>query len=564
MDGSFKVNAHMHVPVAMRDGVQLSSDLYLPADDGQFPTVLMRTPYDNGRAAQVRTAHKLAGAGYACVVQDVRGRWDSEGDYVPFVAEAEDGYDTQEWIGTQPWSNGRIGMSGRSYLGSVQWLSAPLQSKYLTCLAPQSICVEYLTGLVRPGGAYQLGVLTTWGMRTVGRTAHPIDDRHWTEVFYTLPVIDMPKRAGADIPYWSDWLMREAGDPYWPAISTEDRWADVTVPSYSMGGWYDLYAKQTFEQFNAMRQQGGSAAARQSKLIMGPWPHHLGSDLPTAPRTGDIDFGPSAAISMDSIERRWFDHWLKDIDTGITDEPPLRLFIMGVNAWHDEHEWPLARTDWQAWYLHSDGRANSARGDGALNRTSPGNEAPDTFTYDPHFPVQTLGGANCCTPEIVPWGPYDQRAVEARTDVLCYTSEPLSADLEVTGPIKLMLHAATDGLDTDWTAKLVDVWPSGYALNLCDGIVRARHRNRGPQPVLLEPGETYEYEIDLGVTGNVFKRGHRIRLEVASSNFPRFDRNLNTGDHPATDTVIRVANQTVQHDAVRLSHLLLPVIPNVV
>ena len=202
--------------------------------------------------------------------------------------------------------------------------------------------------------------------------------------------------------------------------------------------------------------------------------------------------------------------------------------------------------------------------DGALNRTSPGNEAPDTFTYDPHFPVQTLGGANCCTPEIVPWGPYDQRAVEARTDVLCYTSEPLSADLEVTGPIKLMLHAATDGLDTDWTAKLVDVWPSGYALNLCDGIVRARHRNRGPQPVLLEPGETYEYEIDLGVTGNVFKRGHRIRLEVASSNFPRFDRNLNTGDHPATDTVIRVANQTVQHDAVRLSHLLLPVIPNVV
>ena len=234
---------------------------------------------------------------------------------------------------------------------------------------------------------------------------------------------------------------------------------------------------------------------------------------------------------------------------------------MGANRWQDEHEWPLARTDWQPWHLHSGGAANSVRGDGTLSLDSPGDEPADTFEYDPNFPVQSLGGANCCTPHIEPWGPYDQRPVEARHDVLCYTSAPLEQDLQVIGPIKLVLHAATDGLDTDWTAKLVDVSPTGYAMNLCDGILRARYRNGLDQPSLLTPGAVEAYEIEVGVTANVFKRGHRIRLEVSSSNFPRFDRNLNTGADPATDTQIRVAHQTVLHNPAHPSHLLLPVIP---
>jgi putative CocE/NonD family hydrolase len=266
-------------------------------------------------------------------------------------------------------------------------------------------------------------------------------------------------------------------------------------------------------------------------------------------------------VDLESMELRWFDHWLKGIDNGVTKEPPLRLFIMGINAWRDEHEWPLARTQWQKWHLHSGGRANSLLGDGTLSLDAPGDESPDTFTYDPNFPVPTLGGNNCCSPHIVPWGPYDQRSVEMRGDVLCYTSAPLAEDLEVTGPVKLVLYAATDAPDTDWTGKLADVRPDGYAMSLCDGIVRARYREGRTAPKPPQAGKVHEYEIDLWVTGNVFRKGHRIRAEVSSSNFPRFDRNLNTGREPGMEAEMRTAHQTVHHTRAYPSHLVLPVIP---
>ena len=562
MQPNWQVDAHLEVQVPMRDGVNLSTDVYLPKAAGPFPTVLMRTPYSNNMDVYIRKARGLANDGYACVVQDVRGRWDSDGEFYPQAAERNDGYDTQEWIGSQAWSSGKIGMSGRSYLGAVQWLSAPLRSRYLTCLAPQSANSNPLGDLVRPGGAFQLGVLVTWGMRTTTRTSQSIAYENFTETFNTLPLIDLAKRAGRPLPFWSDWLQRPSDDPFWAEISTTTRWDQISVPAFNMGGWYDLYSAQAFRHFNGLRQQGRTPEARQSKLLVGPWPHHLGTDLSTSPRTGDIDFGAHSAISMDSVERRWFDYWLKGIANGIVDEPPLRLFIMGINEWRDEHEWPLARTDWQGWCLHSGGGAQSARGDGTLSLVPPADEPADTFEYDPRYPVQTVGGANCCSPEVVPWGPYDQRPVESRSDVLCYTSDPLETDVEVTGPVKLVLHAATDGLDTDWTAKLVDVAPSGYAMNLCDGIIRARYRDGLTNPGLLTPDEVYEYEIDMGVTGNVFRRGHRIRLDVSSSNFPRFDRNLNTGKDLTTDADVRVALQTVLHSTAHQSRLVLPVIPS--
>jgi putative CocE/NonD family hydrolase len=290
---------------------------------------------------------------------------------------------------------------------------------------------------------------------------------------------------------------------------------------------------------------------------VGPWTHSLNSST----RVGDIDFGASSLQDLDMLELQWFDAWLKGINNGFLDEPPLRLFIMGVNQWRDEHEWPLARTDWQTWYLHSGGNANTLRGDGALSTEPPAHEPTDHFIYDPRFPVQTNGGNNCCSPHIVPWGPYDQRPVEMRSDVLCYTSDPLPADSEVTGPIKLVLYAATDAVDTDWTAKLVDLSPSGYAKNLTDGIIRARYRESTTHTTLLEPGRVYAYEIDLGVTGNVFRKGHRIRLEVSSSNFPRFNRNLNTGHKFGSDQTMQVAHQTIHHSKDYPSHLVLPVIP---
>jgi putative CocE/NonD family hydrolase len=556
MQPNYSVEMNLNVKVPMRDRVNLSADIYLPKASGTFPTVLMRTPYSNNTDAMIEKGRRLAGSGYVCVIQDCRGRWDSDGEYYPFH-EGEDGYDTQEWIGRQEWSNGKIGMAGGSYVGLVQWQSAPHRSQFLTCIAPRVICCDFYSGLVFPGGAFQLNVLMTWGMRTNGRTAQSIEYHNWTEAFRAIPLIEMDQLAGRALDFWKDWIQHPTDDDYWAAMNDEKRWNEIASPAFNMGGWYDLYAQHTFVNFNGLHQHGRTPEARQSKLIVGPWPHSLS----TSSRTGDVDFGADSMADLEALELRWFDYWLKGIDNGVVDEPPLRLFIMGVNQWRDEHEWPLARTTWQKWYLHSNGRANAVLGDGSLSTEPPQDESSDRFVYDPRYPVQTMGGNNCCSPHIVPWGPYDQRPVEMRGDVLCYTTAPMETDMEVTGPIKAILYAATDGLDTDWTAKLVDVAPTGYAMNLCDGIIRARYRESFTNPTLLEPNTVYEYEIDVGVTGNVFRKGHSIRLEISSSNFPRFDRNPNTGRAFGMDAEMRQAQQTVYHSREYPSHIILPVIP---
>jgi putative CocE/NonD family hydrolase len=426
-------------------------------------------------------------------------------------------------------------------------------------MVPRVICADYSSGLMHPGGAFQLGVMATWGFRTNARTGQEISMYNWPELLRTLPLVDLARAAGRDLPYWRDWVEHPSYDEYWEEFDGEKRWADIQAPAFIMGGWYDLYANQAFTTFNGMRLHGGSDRARQSKLIVGPWPHALSAST----KTGDVDFGPHSLASpgLDAQELRWFDCLLKGEDNGIADETPLQLFIMGANQWRHEHEWPLARTQWQKWYLHSGGSANTVIGDGALSAELPADEPPDQYVYDPEYPVPTRGGNNCCSPELIPWGPQDQRCVEMRSDILVYTSEALAEGMEVTGPIEVVLHAATDGLDTDWTAKLVDVSPSGYAMNLCDGILRARYRDGFTNPVLLEPGQVCEYRIEVGVTGNVFLKGHRLRLEISSSNFPRFDRNLNTGGDLAHGTDVRQARQTVHHSRVRPSHLVLPVIP---
>ena len=556
MTEPFDIIMELDVRVPMRDGVTLSSDIYRPDAPGAFPTVLMRTPYSNNIAGMIEKARRLANHGYVCVAQDVRGRWDSDGTYYPF-REGPDGYDTQEWIGLQSWSDGTIGMSGASYLGTVQWQSAPFRSEHLKCIAPRVICCDYYDGLIYPGGALQLNVAMTWGMRTNARTGQDIDYHNWNEAFRSLPLGQMDELAGRDLPFWKDWMEHDTYDAYWQAMDDEQRWDEISVPALNMGGWYDLYAPQTFTNFNGLRLNGRTPEARQSKLIVGPWPHSLSAST----RTGDVDFGDGSLVDLEALEMRWFDYWQRGIENGIADEPPIRLFIMGANVWHDEYEWPLARTDWQEWYLHSNGSANTLLGDGVLSTDVPLSEPNDQFIFDPAYPVQTLGGNNCCSPDLVPWGPHDQRPAEMRSDVLCYSSMPLEEDLEVTGPIRMILHAATDGPDTDWTVKLVDVSPSGYAMNLCDGIIRGRLREDRCNPVLLEPDQVYRYEIEVGVTGNVFRSGHRIRVEISSSNFPRFDRNHNTGKPAREDTELRQARQTICHSDIYPSHLVLPVIP---
>ena len=556
MQSPYQIAMRLDVKVPMRDGVALSADLYLPRAAGPVPTILIRTPYSNNTGPLIEQGRRLAANGYACVLQDCRGRWDSDGDFYPF-REAADGHDTQQWIGRQPWSNGKIGMAGGSYLGLVQWASAPRRSQYLTCLAPRVIGCDFHGGLVYPGGAFQLNVMLTWGMRSNARTGQSIDYHNWTEAFHSLPVVAMDEAAGRTLPFWKDWVGHPAYDEYWQEFDDERRYGEIAVPAFNMGGWYDLYAVQTFRNFNGLRHHGRTREARQSKLIVGPWAHALSAST----RTGDVDFGPQSLYDLDAEELRWFDYWLKGAANGIVAEPPLRLFIMGVNQWRDEQEWPLARTEWRTTYLDSGGHANSLTGDGRLAFAEPDRVEADHFVYDPRYPVQTVGGNNCCSPDIVPWGPYDQRPVEMRGDVLCYTSEPLAEDLEVTGPIRVVLFAATDGRDTDWTAKLVDVSPTGYARNLCDGIIRARYREGMTATTLLEPGTICRYLIEVGVTGNVFRAGHRIRVDVSSSNFPRFDRNPNTGNPLGLDDELRTAHQTVYHSRRYPSHVLLPVIP---
>ena len=556
MAETYRVDAHIDVDVPMRDGVTLSADIYRPRASGRFPTVLIRTPYGNGEEPVVRNARALANSGYVCVLQDVRGRYDSGGDYYPFTNEPEDGFDTQEWIGRQDWSNGKIGMSGASYPALAQWYSAPLGSDYLTCMVPRVIAADMYDAF-RPGGAFLLNTLITWGLRTAGHTAQSIDNDELVDVFHTLPLIDMDRLAGRRLAAWRDWMGHVTYDSYWHDQNVDGRWDEIAAPAFLMSGWYDLYSKQVFTDFNSMRRHARTSDARKSKVIVGPWPHHLSIST----RTGEVDFGAASMVNLNAMETRWFDYWLKGIDNGIVDEPPVRIFVMGTNQWRDEHEWPLERTDWQRWHLHSDGSANTFLGGGALAPDPPGDEPSDHFVYDPRAPVQTIGGPNCCSPHLVPWGPYDQRPAEARHDVLCYSSEPLAADLEVTGPIRVVLYAASDAPDTDWTAKLVDVSPTGYAMNLCDSIVRARFRESRTDPTLLEPGRVYEYEINLTTTANVFRAAHRLRLEISSSNFPRFDRNLNTGGPLTTETEMRPARQTVLHDRAHPSHIVLPVIP---
>jgi putative CocE/NonD family hydrolase len=550
------------VPVPMRNGPRLSADIYLPNDaPGPWPVLLARTPYDNNLLMDL--GFFWAQQGYVYVAQDVRGRYDSEGDFVPWAHETEDGYDTLEWIGQQAWCDGAIGMTGGSYLGQVQWQAAFTGHPLLKTIVPRVMGNNLWESPHFQGGAFGLGVNAVWGWRTMSRTMQRIDRIDWPKVLRTLPLRAMESVSGKRHPAFSTWLERHDYDDYWRETAVDEHYDRITIPVLQICGWYDLYAGGMMANFAGLRTHAGSEFARQhQRIVMGPWTHsQAGIAPPGTTNAGDRDFGLASLLDTRAIELAWFDRWLKGIANGVEREPAVTLLVMGENAWRGEEEWPLARTEWAPWYLHSGGHANTLHGDGALSPIPPDDEPADTYRYDPENPVPTMGGCNCCNPEIVPWGVYDQRPVEMRDDVLVFTSEPLAADLEVTGPIVVHLFASTDGPDTDFTVKLVDVFPDGTAWNLCDGIIRGRYRKgRGPAEPLT-PGQIAEFVIDCWVTSNLFRAGHRLRLEISSSNFPRFDRNLNTSAPIADDASPRVATQLISHDAAHPSHVVLPVIP---
>ena len=542
------------VLVPMRDGIDLAANVFRPDTSAPVPAILIRTPYGKGR--DLRPNYRaFVEHGYAVVVEDVRGRYKSEGDFDPLHQEVADGEDTLSWIAHQEWSNQRVGMMGASYLGIAQWKAALSPSPYLKAIFPiVAGSDDYFDRFYSRGGALKLGHRLEWIAENFRSPGYKPDfDRFVLE----LPVRYADRIAtGHSVDFFQQALDHPAYDSFWKSISTREQLDRVRVPVFAAAGWYDNFAESDLEAFSILRHKG-----RVCHLIVGPWPHDLFY------RFGNVDFGPDSRPPLRQMQLDWFDAWLKPPaafhETAMHESAaaPLRIFVMGVNRWRDELEWPLARAVVTPFFLSGRGKAATLDGDGRLEPRAPRRGAPDRYLYDPADPAPTAGGNVCCNPMRIPWGPMDQRNVERRRDVLVYTSAPLQQPVEVTGPVRVLLYVATTAPDTDFTAKLVDVYPDGKAINLCDGILRLRYRSSLERPAPAQPGAVYPISIDAGVTSNEFARGHRIRVEISSSNFPHYDRNPNTGRPVADEKELRRAWQTVYHDRTRPSQILLPVIP---
>ncbi len=558
----------LHVRVPMRDGVHLDTNVFHPAGAAHHSTILVRTPYGKG-ADSPGGYSSFLDHGYAVVLQDVRGRYGSEGVFDALNQEGPDGYDTLNWIAAQPWSDGKVGMVGGSYLGIAQWRVALLNNPHLKAIFPVvSGCDDYLDRFYSSGGAVKLGHRLLWLSQNL--TPPGVPKPKFGEYISHLPLRTSDRAATTrTVGFYQSVLDHPTYDSFWKDLSVREKIERVRVPVFSVGGWYDNFVESDLEAFAALHKAGKSDT--KHRIMIGPWPHNMSSPF------AGIDFGNDSSAPIRSYQIEWFDHWLKGTPEPAThfspetwhktraevDEAPVHIFVMGVNRWRDEQEWPLARALSTPLYLTSKGHANTLSGDGALSWRSDRKAKPDHFTYKPYDPVPTMGGAVCCDPKIFPWGPMDQRQIEKRRDVLVYTSDPLKRNLEVTGPIRVILYASTSAPDTDFSAKLIDVFPNGEARNLTDGLLRLRYRHGIDKAELAQPDEVYPLAIDAGVTSNVFLPGHRIRLEISSSNFPRFDRNPNTGRALVDETVLKPAEQTVYHGNAYPSHVLLPVVPEI-
>ncbi len=565
----YHVIIQRNVPATMRDGVVLHADIYRPDAPGKFPVILERTPYN--KDGSLGFAMKAAERGYIAVVQDVRGRYTSQGEWYPFKYESQDGYDTVEWAASLPYSDGKVGMVGGSYVGATQMLAAIAHPPHLAGIFPFVTASNYHDGWTYQGGAFEQWFNESWtsglAQNTLARKVADVTnarDGMWTLPLSQYPLYNFgpgspwPKDLGALAPYFLDWLKHPTFDDYWKRWAIEEHYPDIKVPAYIVAAWYDIFQGGSLRNYEGIRAHGGTEAARNETRLMVVIGGHAGNGR----KIGEVDFGPQADFDLDEIELRWYDHLLKGIDNGVENEKPVRIFVMGDDTWREESRWPPARAKSTDFYLHSGGKANSLTGDGSLSMTPPQSEPGDHYVYDPENPVPTLGGPLCCDAAHLMPGPVDQRPDEARPDVLVYTTPPFKQDFEATGPVKLVLYASSSAVDTDFTGKLVDVWPNGFAQNLTEGIIRARYRDSQVTPEFMNPGQIYKFTIDLWSTSNVFKAGHRLRLEVSSSNFPRFDRNPNTGEDPESASRWVKATNTIYHDSEHPSVLVLPVVPH--
>ena len=555
---SFGVVVEADVAAEMRDGTVLRADVYRPDAPGSYPVLLQRTPYAKDGENCVEQGHRLAERGYVVVQQDVRGRYRSDGEFQPgfFSADhrdAEDGYDTVEWAAGLPWSTGRVGTFGGSYCGWTQWELAHTRPPHLAAMIPSAIAANLLDREM--SGVLRLGRILWWSTNTLAPDVRlrlgepgPVTtdeaerlylERDRNKWLWHLPLAEIPDDVLSGVgKHWRSWLADHASDHF----GFLDRHRDVAVPALTTTGWYDQQIG-AIKNFTGMRANGMTEEARSGqRLIVGPWSHT--TDFSSS-QVGELDFGPEAVRDFFQIAADWFGHWLKGESTGVDEWPPVQLFVMGANRWRSDEEWPPAGTEYTDFYLH---------GGGKLAPRPPSDDPPGSYDYDPRDPVMTLYS---------PPGqqePQDQRALDGRRDILTYQTDPVEEPLEVTGPITVHLWASSAAPDTDFTVKLMDVWPDGFVQELCYGIVRARYRESFANPSLIEPGRPYEYTIQVNPTSNLFRRGHRIRLDVSSSDFPNFDRNHNTGGDDYFESTLATARQTVYHDRERPSRVVLPVI----
>jgi putative CocE/NonD family hydrolase len=582
----YEVHLESTVLVPMRDGVRLSTDLYLPVGAGErLPVILIRTQYDKRPYREPEdmergAARMFAGQGFAVAVQDIRGRFESEGEYMLARHDGPDGYDTIDWLARQPWSNGNIGTYGCSSLGNTQIFAAQHRHPNHKTMIPQHAGGASHTQLwdVVTAGVIEIGWAPEWfyvdGSKLFSRPPpgssreqvleyyrHTVPQSElpkvdFEQVIRSLPVIDMGWKPGWPPNDWRDYVVRAFADPYWKRLGYFGDESKIDVPALSMNSWYDMSPHEALYMFNRFRENAVSRRARDNQyVILSPTGHCQSESAGSSYSYGHRPLGDPRKDYW-AIYLRWFDHWLRGEKRGLGDLPRVQYYLMGRNEWRSAGAWPLPGTQFTRWYLHSGGKANSRFGDGLLSTEPPRAQPADSFVYDPGSPVPSLGYNT-------PGGKFnhDQRDIEARQDVLVYTTPPLAEGIEVTGPVEALLYVSSTAKDTDFTAKLVDVYPDGRAFNLREGIARARYREGFDRQVWMKPGEVYEISIDLQVTGNYFGPGHRIRLEVSSSNFPRFERNLNTGGRNYDETGWIVATNTIHHGGAHASALVLPVVP---
>ena len=573
------------VPAAMRDGTTLMSNVYRPggeASDGSYPVLLTRLPY--GKDAPFDATYldpvRVARHGYIVVVQDVRGRYRSEGKFTPFVHEYEDGYDAVEWAAKLPGSSGRVGMFGESYFGKTQWQAAVMRPPSLRSMVPGITWGNHLNGAQMRGGVQELGSILYWAHSAIAPNllfrryrGEPeqleqrlpaligvIDDLLAGGGYDVLPLTELANPHNL-VPFVQGGFGRPVDDEGWEHINIDGRYGRVEAPTFHIGGWYDVFIGESLRQYAAMKERAKETEMRPPRLLVGPWTH--GSYESTV---GELDFGLASSGAflnyrgdLTDSHLRWFDATLKEDEDALEETPPVEVFVMGENRWRGYEEWPVPASREERWHL---------RAGGGLSRAAPKDaEGPDEYDYDPLSPVPTVGGAILMAPIHRP-GPRDQRGIEARPDVLCYTSEVLQDDYTVIGPVYATLFAASSAPDTDFVARLVDVYPDGRAIGVADGIIRASARESYPapgtvdptRPSPIKPGEVYRYAIDLWATGITFQAGHRIRVQITSGSFPRWERNLNTGETSIHSSRARVAHQRIFHDPARPSHLTLTVV----